>query len=193
MRDPEDIHDEWLVLRCQDGDAAALAELVERWQPRLWRHAMRLTDDRDAAERRRPAGLGGDHSRPGPTERCRLLSPLGVPDRHVQMCRLGPRAAARAGTNRCTGRRVCSAGNRSRARQRGRRAGRRRRGASQGPETAFARSTDGALDVLPRTRCRWPKSPTPSRCRWGPSSRGSTTPSKSSKQFSKGKCNDRST
>jgi RNA polymerase sigma factor (sigma-70 family) len=49
MRDPEDIHDEWLVLRCQDGDAAALSELVERWQPRLWRQAMRLTDDRDAA------------------------------------------------------------------------------------------------------------------------------------------------
>lgn len=49
MRDPEDIHDEWLVLRCQDGDAAALAELVERWQPRLWRQAMRLTDNTDAA------------------------------------------------------------------------------------------------------------------------------------------------
>jgi RNA polymerase sigma-70 factor (ECF subfamily) len=49
MRDPEDIHDQWLVLRCQEGDAAALVELVERWQPRLWRHAMRLAGDRDAA------------------------------------------------------------------------------------------------------------------------------------------------
>jgi RNA polymerase sigma-70 factor (ECF subfamily) len=49
MREPEDIHDEWLVLRCQDGDATALTELVGRWQPRLWRHAMRLTSDRDAA------------------------------------------------------------------------------------------------------------------------------------------------
>jgi RNA polymerase sigma-70 factor (ECF subfamily) len=49
MRDPEDIHDEWLVLRCQEGDAAALTELVERWQPRLWRQAMRLTDNSDAA------------------------------------------------------------------------------------------------------------------------------------------------
>jgi RNA polymerase sigma-70 factor (ECF subfamily) len=49
MRDPEDIHDEWLVLRCQDGDAAALAELAERWQPRLWRHAHRLTGMPDAA------------------------------------------------------------------------------------------------------------------------------------------------
>ncbi len=49
MKDPEDIHDEWLVLRCQDGDSAALAELIDRWQPRLWRQAMRLTADRDAA------------------------------------------------------------------------------------------------------------------------------------------------
>jgi RNA polymerase sigma-70 factor (ECF subfamily) len=49
MRDPEDIHDEWLVLQCQDGDSAALAELVDRWQPRLWRLAMRLTADRHAA------------------------------------------------------------------------------------------------------------------------------------------------
>ena len=49
MRDPEDIHDEWLVLRCQEGDAAALTELVERWQSRLWRQAMRLTGDSDAA------------------------------------------------------------------------------------------------------------------------------------------------
>lgn len=49
MRDPEDIHDEWLVLRCQEGDSAALAELVERWQPRLVRHALRLTGAPDAA------------------------------------------------------------------------------------------------------------------------------------------------
>ena len=43
MRTPDDIHDEWLVIRCQDGDSDALAELVDRWQPRLLRHAMRLT------------------------------------------------------------------------------------------------------------------------------------------------------
>ncbi|MGD9634244.1 MAG: RNA polymerase sigma factor [Pirellulales bacterium] len=49
MRDPEDIHDEWLVLRCQEDDAAALTELVERWQPRLLRHAMHLAGDRDGA------------------------------------------------------------------------------------------------------------------------------------------------
>ena len=49
MRTPEDIHDEWLVLRCQEGNAAALAELVAAWQPRILRHAMRLTANREAA------------------------------------------------------------------------------------------------------------------------------------------------
>ena len=49
MRTPEDIHDEWVVLRCQEGDAAALGELVERWQPRLLRHALRLTGTADGA------------------------------------------------------------------------------------------------------------------------------------------------
>jgi RNA polymerase sigma-70 factor (ECF subfamily) len=49
MREPDDIYDEWLVLRSQEGDAAALAELVERWQPRLWRHAMRLSGMPEAA------------------------------------------------------------------------------------------------------------------------------------------------
>jgi RNA polymerase sigma-70 factor (ECF subfamily) len=41
--------DELLVLRCQDGDASALDELVRRWQPRLWRHAWHLTRQTDAA------------------------------------------------------------------------------------------------------------------------------------------------
>jgi RNA polymerase sigma factor (sigma-70 family) len=49
MRTPEDIHDEWLVLRCQEGNAAALSELVAKWQPRILRHAMRLTANREAA------------------------------------------------------------------------------------------------------------------------------------------------
>jgi RNA polymerase sigma-70 factor (ECF subfamily) len=49
MRTPEDIHDEWLVLRCQEGNAAALSELVANWQPRILRHAMRLTANREAA------------------------------------------------------------------------------------------------------------------------------------------------
>jgi RNA polymerase sigma-70 factor (ECF subfamily) len=49
MRTPEDIHDEWLVLRCQEGSTTALAELVARWQPRIQRHALRLTASREAA------------------------------------------------------------------------------------------------------------------------------------------------
>ena len=49
MRTPDDIRDEWLVLRCQTGDTAALAELVDRWHPRLLRHAQRLTGLPDAA------------------------------------------------------------------------------------------------------------------------------------------------
>ena len=48
-RTPDDILDELLVMRAQDGDPAAFAALVERWQPRLWRHAARLTTDPDAA------------------------------------------------------------------------------------------------------------------------------------------------
>ena len=50
MRTPEDIYDEWLVLRCQGGDSGALATLVERWQPRLLRLAGRILDDQAEAE-----------------------------------------------------------------------------------------------------------------------------------------------
>jgi RNA polymerase sigma-70 factor (ECF subfamily) len=49
MRTPDDIHDEWLVLRCQEGDASALTELVDRWQPRLLRFAVRSTGEADEA------------------------------------------------------------------------------------------------------------------------------------------------
>lgn len=49
MRTPDDIHDEWLVLQCQDGNTAAFSELVAKWQPQILRHAMRLTANRDAA------------------------------------------------------------------------------------------------------------------------------------------------
>ncbi len=38
-----------LVLRCREGDAAALDALLGRWQERLWRHALRLTGDPEAA------------------------------------------------------------------------------------------------------------------------------------------------
>jgi RNA polymerase sigma-70 factor (ECF subfamily) len=45
----EQLVDELLVLRCQDGEAEAFDELVQRWQQRLWRHACRLTGQEDAA------------------------------------------------------------------------------------------------------------------------------------------------
>ena len=38
------IYDQWLVLRCQGGDADALAELIDRWHNRLRRVVWRLTD-----------------------------------------------------------------------------------------------------------------------------------------------------
>ena len=49
-RTPEDIQDELLVLRCQDGDREALEKLIARWQPRLGRLAWRLTARREAAQ-----------------------------------------------------------------------------------------------------------------------------------------------
>jgi RNA polymerase sigma-70 factor (ECF subfamily) len=49
MSDPERLNDEWLVLRCQEGDSEAFSLLVERWQRRLWRHAWRLTGDEAVA------------------------------------------------------------------------------------------------------------------------------------------------
>jgi len=45
----EQLVDQLLVLRCQDGEADAFAELVKRWQQPLWRHACRLTGQEDAA------------------------------------------------------------------------------------------------------------------------------------------------
>ena len=48
-RAAQEVVDELLVMRCQDGDAEALDMLVRRWQKRLWRHAFRLTGRRDAA------------------------------------------------------------------------------------------------------------------------------------------------
>jgi RNA polymerase sigma-70 factor (ECF subfamily) len=49
MNQKERINDELLVIRAQEGAVEALAELVERWQDRLWRLAWRLTDDEQAA------------------------------------------------------------------------------------------------------------------------------------------------
>lgn len=48
-RDPDGILDELLVLSAQRGRADALRELIQRWQPRLWLHARRMTGDADIA------------------------------------------------------------------------------------------------------------------------------------------------
>lgn len=48
-RSPEQIYDELLVLRCQDGESDAWFELAERWQGRLLRHAWRLAASREVA------------------------------------------------------------------------------------------------------------------------------------------------
>ncbi|MHC4983566.1 MAG: RNA polymerase sigma factor [Planctomycetota bacterium] len=51
--------DELLVMRCQDGEAAALDELVGRWQRSLWAYARRLTgDDASAWDAVQEAWLG---------------------------------------------------------------------------------------------------------------------------------------
>ncbi len=43
------LEDQLLVMDAQDGIATAMETLVKRWQQRLWRHAHRLTGDREAA------------------------------------------------------------------------------------------------------------------------------------------------
>lgn len=48
-RSIDDIYDELLVLRCQDGEPDALNELVSRWHGRLLVHAYRLTGCREYA------------------------------------------------------------------------------------------------------------------------------------------------
>lgn len=42
-------HDEWVVLRCQIGERDAFDLLIARWHPLLWRYAVRVTTDPDAA------------------------------------------------------------------------------------------------------------------------------------------------
>lgn len=44
-----DMPDDLLVLHCQEGHPAALEALLGRWQERLWRCALRLTSDQQAA------------------------------------------------------------------------------------------------------------------------------------------------
>lgn len=48
-RNADNLYDEWLLLRAQDGDTAALADLVHRWHDRLVRYAFRLTGTSDDA------------------------------------------------------------------------------------------------------------------------------------------------
>ena len=45
----DQIYGQWLVERCKSEDSAAFDELLERWQERLWRHALRLTGQVEAA------------------------------------------------------------------------------------------------------------------------------------------------
>jgi RNA polymerase sigma-70 factor (ECF subfamily) len=42
-------HDEWVVLRCQIGEREAFDLLIARWHEPLWRYAVRVTADADAA------------------------------------------------------------------------------------------------------------------------------------------------
>lgn len=42
--------DEWLVVRCQLGEAPAFDELAERWGRPLWRYVRRLANTDEAAE-----------------------------------------------------------------------------------------------------------------------------------------------
>jgi RNA polymerase sigma factor (sigma-70 family) len=52
QRDAERIYDEYLAAAARAGDRAAWERLVQRWQPRLLRHAWRLCGDADAARDR---------------------------------------------------------------------------------------------------------------------------------------------
>jgi RNA polymerase sigma factor (sigma-70 family) len=49
-RDSERIYDEYLVTAALTGDRPSLTRLVERWQPRLYRHAWRVTGDSERAK-----------------------------------------------------------------------------------------------------------------------------------------------
>lgn len=48
-REPSDVLDEYLILRCQAGEGEAFRDLVRRWHPRLLRHALRYARNSDAA------------------------------------------------------------------------------------------------------------------------------------------------
>lgn len=48
-RPPEQIAEELLVMRSQEGSRASMELLLKKWRPRLWLRAIRLTGDREAA------------------------------------------------------------------------------------------------------------------------------------------------
>jgi len=48
-RSTDQLHDDWLVLRCQAGEARAFEELVRRFQPGLLYYAIKLLGDEAAA------------------------------------------------------------------------------------------------------------------------------------------------
>ena len=45
----DQIYDELLVIKCQQGDKEAFEELVGRWQKRLWHYAFKITGSESAA------------------------------------------------------------------------------------------------------------------------------------------------
>ena len=49
IKNRDRIYEELIVLKCQEGDISAFDELVSRYQKRLWKHALYLTNCEDAA------------------------------------------------------------------------------------------------------------------------------------------------
>ena len=45
----EQLHNELLVIKCQQGDSKAFSDLVGKWQERLWRYAFKVTCSEAAA------------------------------------------------------------------------------------------------------------------------------------------------
>ena len=45
----EQLHNELLVIKCQQGDSEAFGDLVAKWQERMWRYAFRVTGSEAAA------------------------------------------------------------------------------------------------------------------------------------------------
>ena len=45
----EQLHNELIVIKCQQGNSKAFSDLVGRWQERLWRYAFKVTGSEEAA------------------------------------------------------------------------------------------------------------------------------------------------